>query len=151
MHAHCMTLALNCNKIQKRTWSSLLANQKLARLSDYWTVKLKNLLCICAGNSCTKLGQNAPAYMQPVQVGGLLQLITTRVQPPAEAPFPVLNVSDVVEPPLPTAVKPLTPSLPVGGGGNASPPASQPSEGPQFTIPSVLATLSALFGLLLLI
>ncbi|ONK68516.1 uncharacterized protein A4U43_C05F12650 [Asparagus officinalis] len=100
-------------------------------------------------NSCTKLGDDAPGYMQPVQVGGLLQLLAKKAQPPAEAPFPILNPSDVVEPPLPPAINSSTPTSP-GGGGNASAPPTPPSKASICTISSAFSTtLLALFGFLL--
>lgn len=45
--------------------------------------------------------------MSPAQGGGLLQLISPQSLPPALSPMPVLDVSDVVEPPLP----PVAPKL----------------------------------------
>jgi len=74
-----------------------------------------------AGNTCLKLGDKMPNYFIPVQVGGLLMAMQPTVLPPALAPLPVLDASDVVEPPLPPAS--LKPTV-------ASPPGTQPSAGP---------------------
>ncbi|KAL6899321.1 hypothetical protein ACP4OV_005979 [Aristida adscensionis] len=52
-------------------------------------------------NSCMNMGNNAPAFMQPPQPGGLLSTIDKSAQPAAMAPMPLLTDSDVVEPPLP--------------------------------------------------
>lgn len=61
-------------------------------------------------NSCLKLGDKAPNYMIPVQGGSLLSLVQPFALPPALAPLPVLDASDVVEPPLPSAsTKPSVP------------------------------------------
>ncbi|PKA62401.1 putative glycerophosphoryl diester phosphodiesterase 1 [Apostasia shenzhenica] len=50
-------------------------------------------------NSCLKLGDKQPNYMKPVAGGELL--VAAASFPPALAPMPVLDASDVVEPPLP--------------------------------------------------
>lgn len=102
------------------------------------------MLCLCAGNACSKLGDKAPNYMLPVQAGGLLQLMSPSVLPPALAPMPVLEVSDVVEPPLTPASRRRSNS----GEENAGPPASQPSGGglPRSTVPSVVISLAMLCG-----
>ncbi|KAI6690610.1 hypothetical protein NL676_027438 [Syzygium grande] len=42
-------------------------------------------------NKCLGLGSKTPAYMSPVQPGGLMQVIPIPVLPPAQAPYPVLN------------------------------------------------------------
>nr|CAB3447075.1 unnamed protein product [Digitaria exilis] len=49
----------------------------------------------------TCVGKNEPAFMYPVQPGGLLSTIDPVAQPPAAAPMPLLTDSDVAEPPLP--------------------------------------------------
>ncbi|XP_020681004.1 glycerophosphodiester phosphodiesterase GDPDL3 [Dendrobium catenatum] len=78
-------------------------------------------------NSCRNLGNNMPNYMKPVQVGGLKQLMIAPAQPPVLSPMPILEDSDVVEPPLPS-VSPVNPSTPTPPNqGNASAPANQPS------------------------
>ncbi|PKA47312.1 putative glycerophosphoryl diester phosphodiesterase 2 [Apostasia shenzhenica] len=78
-------------------------------------------------NSCRNLGKSMPSYMQPVQVGGLKQLIVAQAQPPALAPMPVLEDADVLEPPLPPVRQGTAPTPP--GQGNASAPSTQPSFG----------------------
>ncbi|KAH0459027.1 hypothetical protein IEQ34_011841 [Dendrobium chrysotoxum] len=78
-------------------------------------------------NSCRNLGKNMPSYMKPVQVGGLKQLVVAPAQPPILSPMPILEDSDVVEPPLPS-VSPVNPSTPTPPNqGNASVPATQHS------------------------
>lgn len=76
------------------------------------------IILIYAGNSCLKSG-NVPPYMSPVQGGSLLSIMKAAVLPPALAPFPILDGADVVEPPLPPAIKPSI----------TAPPTSQPSAG----------------------
>ncbi|KAJ0989755.1 hypothetical protein J5N97_008111 [Dioscorea zingiberensis] len=100
-------------------------------------------------NTCSKLGDDAPGYMRPVQVGGLLQIIDPQAQPPALAPMPVLEVSDVVEAPLPPAsLKPLSQT----NEQNAVAPAAQPSAGPRCTAAfNLLVSLLMLIGALLFI
>lgn len=97
-------------------------------------------------NSCRNLGNNMPNYMQPVQVGGLKQLITVvGAQPPVLSPLPFLEDSDVVEPPLPP-VSPVNPSTPTPPNqGNASAPPTQPSNS------SILSPLSSMIISILVI
>ncbi|KAJ0965155.1 hypothetical protein J5N97_026293 [Dioscorea zingiberensis] len=76
-------------------------------------------------NTCSKLGDKLPQYMKPVEVGTLWSMISQAKLPPAMAPYPVLNDSDVVEPPLPSA--PVKPSAPIGGNTNAVTPKSAPT------------------------
>ncbi|XP_073001881.1 glycerophosphodiester phosphodiesterase GDPDL4-like [Typha latifolia] len=93
------------------------------------------------GNSCLKLGDKAPVYMNPVQPGGLLQLMDPMAEPPALAPLPVLQVSDVVEAPLPVASsKPST----------ATPPTPQPSGGPRRMVISLFSSVAILFCFLII-
>nr|XP_010913177.1 glycerophosphodiester phosphodiesterase GDPDL3 isoform X1 [Elaeis guineensis] len=80
-------------------------------------------------NSCRNLGSRMPVFMEPVEPGALLQLIPAASQPPALAPMPVLNVSDVVEPPLP----PVASKTPPPTGGTTPSPSRQPSDGPRCT------------------
>ena len=97
-----------------------------------------------AENTCSKLSDDdAPGYMRPVQVGGLLQIIDPQAQPPALAPMQVLGVFDVIEPPLPPAsLMPLNSTA----EQNAVAPTTQPSAGRQCS-----AVLSLLISALMLI
>uniref|UniRef100_A0A0E0LI37 glycerophosphodiester phosphodiesterase n=1 Tax=Oryza punctata TaxID=4537 RepID=A0A0E0LI37_ORYPU len=57
-------------------------------------------------NTCTRLGDGTSTSMKLVPIGNLAQLLDadcTGGMPPALAPMPVLNSSDVIEPPLPAA------------------------------------------------
>ncbi|XP_009390640.2 glycerophosphodiester phosphodiesterase GDPDL3-like [Musa acuminata AAA Group] len=86
-------------------------------------------------NSCSKLGSKKPNYMLPIDAGQLLPLMAPDALPPAQAPMPVLNASDVVEPPFPQ----VTPKGSVGA--EAPPPkAPSPSSGQQ-QIASLLLAL----------
>lgn len=73
------------------------------------------------GNRCLNLGENKPNYMLPVEAGSLLQLV--QPQPPASAPSPVLEVSDVAEPPFP-AVAEIAPAASTNNTTAESPPAA---------------------------
>ena len=84
------------------------------------------MLWLIAGNKCLGLGDNMPSYMLPVLPGGLLSTITPQLMPPAEAPNPILQESDVVEPPLPPVVA-KTPTSDTGNGTTA--PGSSPRNG----------------------
>lgn len=73
--------------------------------------------------------------MLPIDAGQLLPLMAPDALPPAQAPMPVLNASDVVEPPFPQ----VTPKGSVGA--EAPPPkAPSPSSGQQ-QIASLLLAL----------
>uniref|UniRef100_A0A6V7QXH6 glycerophosphodiester phosphodiesterase n=1 Tax=Ananas comosus var. bracteatus TaxID=296719 RepID=A0A6V7QXH6_ANACO len=93
-------------------------------------------------NSCFNLGNNTPVYMETIQAGGLLQLIIPPARPPAMPPMPALNVSDVVEPPLPpVALKPPP----------ASPANSPHSAAARRTTASVFALLLVMLSTFLLV
>ncbi|CAA0814003.1 Glycerophosphodiester phosphodiesterase GDPDL4 [Striga hermonthica] len=97
-----------------------------------------------ARNRCLKYSaSDRPLYMQSVQVGGLMQLMTTQSRPPAEAPIPVLTDDNVTEPPLPSVVvrRPTPPPLP--------PPAMAPTPSQHSGQPT-LVTNTALAAVLML-
>ncbi|KAK7305196.1 hypothetical protein VNO77_43097 [Canavalia gladiata] len=98
-------------------------------------------------NKCLNLGDKTPPYMQPADVGGLLQNITTPYLPPAEVPAPPLTESEVTEPPLPS-VKIAPSSNPIAGTG----PGAQPPRNAQAkaTACFFLSPLSLLVASLLL-
>ncbi|XP_042445189.1 glycerophosphodiester phosphodiesterase GDPDL4-like [Zingiber officinale] len=92
-------------------------------------------------NSCRNMGTNAPSFMSPVQGGALLQLVAPQGMPPALAPMPVLNDSDVVEPPLP----PVSPRhAPAPSAVTASPP-TQPSSALQL-MASIFTSLATILS-----
>lgn len=93
-------------------------------------------------NRCLKLGDKAPAYMNLVQPGGLLQLMSPEAMPPAHAPNPVLTESNVVEPPLPLVAE-KTPTLTPTAAPNGQPKARACVFLPYFAL--ILATLALLW------
>jgi hypothetical protein len=102
-------------------------------------------------NSCTGLGVNMPSYMNPAEIGGLAQLLNgSQAQPPALAPMPVLNSSDVTEPPFPSAAPKNAP----GGAANGSTPApgASPSGSQAAAVmrAGILPMVTALFASLLI-
>ncbi|KAG1327294.1 Glycerophosphodiester phosphodiesterase GDPDL3 [Cocos nucifera] len=97
-------------------------------------------------NSCRNLGSRMPVFMEPVEAGALLKQIPLASQPPALAPMPVLNVADVVEPPLP----PVASKTPPPTRGTTPPPSQQPSYGSRCTA-SVFISLAMLCGSFLFI
>lgn len=94
-----------------------------------------------AGNSCRNLGSNGPNYMQPIQAGQLLTLMTPSSLPPALSPIPPLTLSDVTEPPLPSASRSVAPG--------SSPSSLNPSSG-QRNVVSLFVSLLMASGFLLL-
>lgn len=106
---------------------------------------------LLAVNSCTGLGVNMPSYMNPAQIGALAQLLNgSQAQPPALAPMPVLNSSDVTEPPFPSAAPKNAP----GGAANGSTPApgASPSGSQAAAVmrAGILPMVTALFASLLI-
>lgn len=79
-----------------------------------------------AGNRCLGLGSKIPPYMDLVQPGGLLHLMSSQLLPPAEAPNPILTESDVVEPPLPPVSEKTPASNAVTAAAAPSPSNGQP-------------------------
>ncbi|RRT51621.1 hypothetical protein B296_00007110 [Ensete ventricosum] len=100
-----------------------------------------------AGNSCRKMGKNAPSYMSPVQGGGLLQLVSSQSLPPALSPMPVLDVSDVVEPPLP----PVAPRLALSPAVADTAPSPSQLSGELRLVSSLFVSLSLACVSLLLV
>ncbi|KAF8391645.1 hypothetical protein HHK36_023952 [Tetracentron sinense] len=97
-------------------------------------------------NRCLNMGDNIPIYMSPVQPGSLMQVIASEYLPPAEAPFPVLTDSDVVEPSLP----PISKTAPTSDTGGSAPTSSPPSGQPRIAACVFLSTLAMLLTSLLL-
>lgn len=102
-----------------------------------------------AGNRCLGLGNSTPPYMTSVLPGGLLQLIPPPALPPAQAPLPVLEDSDVTEPPLPSgAVKPPSPTP---GASTPTAPAPTGNGQPKLSIPGVISGVPVLLASLFLL
>eukprot|EP00268_Persea_americana_P027830 TRINITY_DN2709_c1_g1_i2.p1 TRINITY_DN2709_c1_g1~~TRINITY_DN2709_c1_g1_i2.p1 ORF type:complete len:652 (+),score=95.12 TRINITY_DN2709_c1_g1_i2:1349-3304(+) len=100
-------------------------------------------------NPCLNMGKQKPSFMDPVQPGGLLSLMTAANLPPTQAPFPLLTDSDVEEPPLP-AVSTKSPSN--NTGGNSMSPTSPRQNGqPRNTGACIVMSLTMLLGSFLLI
>ncbi|RWR76309.1 Glycerophosphoryl diester phosphodiesterase [Cinnamomum micranthum f. kanehirae] len=100
-------------------------------------------------NPCLNMGKQKPSFMDPVQPGGLLQLMTLANLPPTQAPLPILTDSDVEEPPLP-AVSTNSPSN--NTGGNSMSPTSPRGNGqPRNTGACIVMSLMMLLGSFLLI
>ncbi|KAG9443602.1 hypothetical protein H6P81_014942 [Aristolochia fimbriata] len=97
-------------------------------------------------NLCLSKKKETPSFMDPVQPGALLQLVTAQYLPPAAAPLPVLEDSDVAEPPLPPVSKNPQPS-----GGTARSPTSPPSPSAQPRLTSSISvSIAMLLGCLVL-
>ncbi|GKV43799.1 hypothetical protein SLEP1_g51052 [Rubroshorea leprosula] len=91
-------------------------------------------------------GKETPRYMIPAPPGFFMGLIAPAFMPPADAPYPVLTVQDVVEPPLPDAVA-KSPSTSPAGSPSTSPP---PNEQPKVTACVFVSNLAMLLVVLLL-
>ncbi|KMT12880.1 hypothetical protein BVRB_4g089710 [Beta vulgaris subsp. vulgaris] len=95
-------------------------------------------------NSCLKM-KNIPAYMSPVQPNQLMALMNPALMPPASAPQPLLDVSDVSESPLPAAVVNVT-SAPQA----ADTPRTSPNGQPQISASAILSFLAMIVAAALL-
>ncbi|CAM8997264.1 unnamed protein product [Rhodiola kirilowii] len=93
-------------------------------------------------NKCLGM-KTTPKYMLPVKPGALLELIPIRSQPPAEAPYPILEDSDVNEPPLPSIEIVPMPS-------NKTIDASSPNGQPKLSSLPMLSTMLFLLASVLL-
>ncbi|KAE8654202.1 Glycerophosphodiester phosphodiesterase GDPDL3 [Hibiscus syriacus] len=98
-------------------------------------------------NRCLRRGNKTPNYMNPVEPGGLLQLVTSAYLPPAEAPNPYLTEADVVEAPLPPVVAKTPTSTP---SGTASSPRSSPNGQPKLAATVIVPLMAVLLAIYLL-
>ena len=96
------------------------------------------------GNPCLSLGKDTPSYMTPVGPGSLLTVSET--QPPAVAPSPVLDVSDVTEPPFPSVA-----AKPDSDTGATAPPPQQPSGQAKVVAGIFLSNIAIILATVLLI
>ncbi|XP_031284220.1 glycerophosphodiester phosphodiesterase GDPDL3-like isoform X1 [Pistacia vera] len=97
-------------------------------------------------NICLNMGNSTPIYMNPVEPGSLIAVVTPPYLPPAEAPNPLLTEADVIEPPLPPVTDKQAPSP--GGGGTAAAP-TQPNGQPKIAA-GIFSSLVTLLASLLL-
>ncbi|XP_055824741.1 glycerophosphodiester phosphodiesterase GDPDL4-like [Solanum dulcamara] len=88
--------------------------------------------------------KNLPPYMSPVQPGSLLGLMTPQSMPPVEPPYPMLNDSDVTEPPLPPVAK-INPSN--DNGSTARAPATAPNGQSSVVANIVMSSVAVLLAI----
>ncbi|RWV88039.1 hypothetical protein BHE74_00045436 [Ensete ventricosum] len=79
-----------------------------------------------AESPCSDLNANLPYSILPAEPGTLLSLASPDAGSPAEAPAPVLEVADVVDPPLPPVID-LVEKAPVTSPTTQHPPSGQPA------------------------
>ncbi|PQM33008.1 glycerophosphodiester phosphodiesterase GDPDL3 [Prunus yedoensis var. nudiflora] len=84
--------------------------------------------------------------MSPIQPASLIQVVTPDYLPPAEAPYPTLTASDVIEPPLPSVESAPAPG-PTGRStvGAPPPPNRQPKIAAGFFLSSLAMLIATLF------
>lgn len=103
------------------------------------------MLGICpfdvAESPCSDLNANLPYSILPAEPGTLLSLASPDAAPPAEAPAPVLEVADVVDPPLPP-VADLVEKAPVTSPTTQHPPSGQPANVTNAALCLLMAMLS---------
>ncbi|XP_022133140.1 glycerophosphodiester phosphodiesterase GDPDL6-like [Momordica charantia] len=94
----------------------------------------------------TNLPRNDSYSIMPPEIGSLLDLVPEYAQPPADAPFPPLNVGDIVDPPLPPVSKNAT----NGGSSKVGGPATGTSS-PALSnhLPNLFLSLFCIFMLTL--
>ncbi|KAA8527028.1 hypothetical protein F0562_008743 [Nyssa sinensis] len=101
-------------------------------------------------NRCLGLGDKTPAYMMPVEPGGLMQIISPQYLPPAEAPDPVLTDADVFEPPLPSA-RAIAPTSYTSNGSTPTAAAPTPPNGQHNVVACIfLSNMAILLSTLML-
>ncbi|CAH2077855.1 unnamed protein product, partial [Thlaspi arvense] len=88
-----------------------------------------------------------PAYMAPVEPGGLLKVVSPTAMPPAQAPNPVFTDADVTEPPLP----PVTAKAPTSTPGTPSTNAQAPSGQTRLALSLLLSVFAMVLASLLLL
>ncbi|KAI4306168.1 hypothetical protein L6164_029469 [Bauhinia variegata] len=97
-------------------------------------------------NSCLS-AKTRPPYMDIVQPGALLQLVTAPYLPPAEAPLPVLTDQEISEAPFPPVAQ-ITPVPSPAGTTPGSPPGNNQHK---FTVSILLSSLAVLVASFLLL
>ncbi|XP_021905871.1 glycerophosphodiester phosphodiesterase GDPDL4-like [Carica papaya] len=88
-------------------------------------------------NKCLNLGNNTPPCMDPVQPGGLIQLVPLNYLPPAEAPAAILTDADIAESPFPPVAK---------VNGTTAPPPKQPNTQPRVAVGILLSSTALLLA-----
>ncbi|XP_038698467.1 glycerophosphodiester phosphodiesterase GDPDL7 [Tripterygium wilfordii] len=76
------------------------------------------------GSPCSEPNAKTAFLMSPI--GGLLSTVESRMQAPAAAPAPPIEVADIVDPPLPPVTKSSTPDGAGAGAGSNVTPAPGP-------------------------
>ncbi|KAL5101235.1 hypothetical protein RYX36_005562 [Vicia faba] len=94
-------------------------------------------------NKCLNLGDKTPPYMQPVQAGSLYGSLNNQSLPPAQAPFPSLTKSEVVEAPLPAVVK-IAPASSPAAGTKSPPKNAQPKVSVCFFLSSLAVFVTSI-------
>ncbi|XP_058742900.1 glycerophosphodiester phosphodiesterase GDPDL1-like [Vicia villosa] len=94
-------------------------------------------------NKCLNLGVKTPPYMLPVQAGSLYQSLNNQSLPPAQAPFPSLTKSEVVEAPLPAVVK-IAPASSPAAGTKSPPKNAQPKVSVCFFLSSLAVFVASI-------
>ncbi|KAB1199661.1 putative glycerophosphoryl diester phosphodiesterase 3 [Morella rubra] len=108
----------------------VLRNEFITLAFDYYSDPIVEIATLVGGarvdGIITEFPRTASKYMRspctnsdnpdynilPAQAGSLLSLVPPEVQPPAATPLPPLQVSDVVDPPLPAVAKLTTATSP---------------------------------------
>ncbi|CAD5173509.1 unnamed protein product [Musa acuminata subsp. malaccensis] len=139
---------------------SVLRNEFLTIAFDYFSDPMVELATYVAGvgvdgvvtefpataaaylkSPCSDLNANLPYSILPAEPGTLLSLASPDAAPPAEAPAPVLEVADVVDPPLPP-VADLVEKAPVTSPTTQHPPSGQPANVANAALCLLMAMLS---------
>ncbi|XP_073004059.1 glycerophosphodiester phosphodiesterase GDPDL7-like [Typha latifolia] len=130
---------------------SVLRNEFIAIAFDFFSDPMAELATYITGMGVngvvTEFPATASAYMKspcsemnaklsytilPTEPGSLLSLAPPEALPPAQAPAPVLNDSDVVDPPLPPVIDVADNAPPVSAPSASHNPSSQPANAANF-------------------
>lgn len=106
----------------------------------YWNIT-------STGSPCSDANAKLPYTILPTEPGSLLSLAPPEAAPPAEPPAPILEASDVVDPPLPPVADLSEKSAPPA----ATPPApTEPSGQPGTSANAVICLLAVVLSIIYL-
>ncbi|XP_042399846.1 glycerophosphodiester phosphodiesterase GDPDL7-like [Zingiber officinale] len=80
---------------------SVLRNEYLAIAFDYFSHSIVEIATLVAGSPCSDVNAKLAYQILPIELGAHIALVPPEALPPAEAPAPALQVSDIQDPALP--------------------------------------------------
>ncbi|XP_057967689.1 glycerophosphodiester phosphodiesterase GDPDL7-like [Malania oleifera] len=146
------TVTIDMHAANISVYVSVLRNEFTTLAMDYFSDPMVELATLIEGlqvdgvvteypatanayltTKCSDLNANTQFPILPVETGSLLSLVSGDALAPANAPLPPLDVSDVIDPPLPPVATNVN--------GSASVPAPVPAETPRSSSSKHLANM----------